>query len=229
MTTQTLTRPARRPLRVAALLPVPAADGPGLASILGRLAVSLSVACVAPAVLFYLTLIAFDVSVAVLVALGWSYAAIGWRWATKRRPSGLLALLVSVMTVRTAVTLMSGNTFIYFFQPVLSDVAIAAVFLVSLATARPIVSRLAGDFYPMTLDIAARPRIQNLFWRLTLMWGLMVLAKGVVSLWLLESQSLVTFVLLKNISMIAMTLLTVTATVSAAVIVARKEGLLPAT
>jgi intracellular septation protein A len=221
MTTQTLTRPAR-PLRVDA-------ERPELTAILRRLAVSLSVACVAPAVLFYLTLVAFDVSAAVLVALAWSYAAIGWRWATKRAPSGLLALLVSAMTVRTAVTLMSGNTFIYFFQPVVSDIVIAALFLLSLATATPIVARLAGDFYPMTVAIAARPRIRRLFWRLTLMWGLMVLAKGVVSLYLLESQPLVTFVLIKNISMISMTLLAVVATVSAAVVVARKEGLLPAT
>jgi intracellular septation protein A len=228
MTTQTLMRPAARPLPDATF-PHPIGERPSLGTILRRLAVSLSVACVAPAVLFYLTLIAFDVSVAVVVALAWSYAAIGWRWATKRAPSGLLALLVSVMTIRSVVTLMSGNTFIYFFQPIVSDVLIAAVFLVSLATARPVVARLAGDFYPMTKALAARPRIRRLFWGLTLMWGLMVLAKGAVSLYLLQSQSLVTFVLVKNISMISMTLLSVAVTVSAAVLVARKEGLLPAT
>jgi hypothetical protein len=188
--------------------------------------VNLWIACVIPALLFYLSLVTFNISVAVVAALVWSYGAIGWRWATNRRRSGLLALTVSVMTVRTVIVLTTGNTFVYFFQPVITDVAVGTVFLLSLATARPMVARLAADFYPMDLDLAARPRIRQLFWRLTLMWALFCLAKAAISFWLLQSQSVVNFVLIKNISVISMTVLVVAATVQASVLVARKEGLL---
>ncbi len=192
-----------------------------------KLSVSVLVACVIPAALFYLAMVAAGISTAVVVALLWSYGAIGWRWATRRAPSGLLAITVAIMTVRSIFTLSTGDTFVYFFQPVISDGVVAAVFLLSLVTARPVVARLAGDFYPMTRDLATRPRVRRLLWRLTLLWGLVCLVKGAVSFWLLESQSLVTFVLVKNITTISLTILAVVATVLAAVLVARKEGLLP--
>jgi hypothetical protein len=76
------------------------------------------------------------------------------------------------MTVRSVVALATGDTFLYFLQPVISDGVIATGFLLSLATARPVVARLAADFYPMDLDIANRPRIRRLLWNLTLMWGM---------------------------------------------------------
>ena len=202
------------------------AHRPCLRAIIRRLGVNLWVACVVPALLFYVVLVTVNVSAAVLVALAWTYLAMVWRWATGRRMSGLLLFTVAVMTVRTVFTLATGNTFIYFFQPVVSDGVVATLFLISLVSARPVVARLAADFYPMDREVAERPRIRRLFWHLTLMWALFSLVNGGVSLWLLESQSLVDFVLIKNISIISMTGLVVAVTVCASVLVARKEGLL---
>jgi hypothetical protein len=201
---------------------------PCLRSILNGIAVSLTVACLIPALLFYLTLLIAGVDTAVVVALVWSFGAVGWRRVTRRSPSGLLAITVVVMTVRSVAALASGNTFVYFLQPVVSDGVVASVFLLSLLTARPLVARLAADFYPMTLELAGRPGIRRLLWRLTLLWGVVCLAKGLVGFWLLESQSLMTFVLVKNITLISMTLLATVATIAASVLVARKEGLFPA-
>jgi len=199
---------------------------PQLKAVIARLSLSLLVACVIPAVLFYVCLVAINVWAALVAALVWTYSAIGWRMATRRRMSGLLLLTVGVMTLRTAVALGSGDTFLYFLQPIATDVLIASVFFVSLATARPVVARLASDFYPMDEDIAERPRIQRLFWRLTLMWALLCFAKATLTLWLLESQSLETFVLFKSVTVLSLNILAVTVTVVAAVAVARKEGLL---
>jgi intracellular septation protein A len=190
------------------------------------MAVNISVACIVPAVLFYVALVTIGITAAVVVALMWTYGAIAWRWATKRPMSGLLILTVSVMTIRTAFTLATGDTFVYFLQPIVSDGLVAAIFLVSLATARPVVARLAADFYPIDVDVARRPRIRRLFWHLTLMWAVVGLAKGGVGLWLLQSQSLVDFVLIKNIAVISLTGAAVVVTVWASLTVARKEGLL---
>jgi hypothetical protein len=68
--------------------------------------------------------------------------------------------------------------------------------------------------------------VRRLFWRLTLMWGVICLAKGVVTVWLLRSQTQADFVMLKNAAMIAMTALAVAATIWLSAVVARKEGLL---
>jgi hypothetical protein len=202
------------------------AHRPCLKALFHRLAASLSVACVVPAALFYVTLVAFNITVAVLAALAWSYGAIAWRWVTNRAPSSLLGLTVTVMTVRTALVLSTGNTFIYFVQPILANGVVALMFLLSLATARPVVARMASDFYPMDDDLAARPRIRRLFARLTVMWAAVCVVKGLVSFWLLQSQSIADFVLIKNITILAMTVLAVAITVRASVVVARKEGLL---
>ena len=187
---------------------------------------SLLLACVVPAVLFSSALVVFSISPALVVALAWAVAVMVWRSATKRRFSGLLMLTLAIMTVRTVFALATGNTFVYFIQPVFADAAVATVFLASLLAARPAIARLAGDFYPMDDEMAARPRVRRLFWRLTLMWGLVILAKASVTLWLLESQSTVDFVLIKSAAIVVLTGAGAVATIGLAAAVARKEGML---
>ncbi|HET9996698.1 MAG TPA: VC0807 family protein [Nocardioides sp.] len=196
---------------------------------MARVAVSLATAVFAPAALLWLMLVIFNIATAVLVALGWMVGAMGWRWATGRRLSGLLLLTLGIMTVRTAFTLVTGNTFIYFVQPVFADFAVAAIFLGSLWSARPVVARLAPDFYPMSAAVAARPEMRDLFRRLTLMWGLVILVKGTITLWLLESLSTVNFLLIKGGAIITLTVTAAVVTIVWSVIVGRQEGILRAT
>jgi intracellular septation protein A len=196
--------------------------------VVGRVALSLLVACAIPAALFYTCFRLADVWTAIIAALGWTYGAIAWRGLTRRRTSGLLLLTASLMTARTAIALATDSTFLYFLQPIISDGLVATVFLLSLVTARPMVARLAGDFYPMDEELSLRPRIQRLFWYLTLLWGTLCLGKATVTFWLLQSQSLQTFVLVKSVGVLTINALAVATTIGAAVVVARKEGLLGA-
>lgn len=198
---------------------------PTLRAVVGRTVASLAVAVIAPAVLFTVALVVFDVTEALLAALGWVVGAMGWRWCTGRPVSGLLLLTLGIMTVRTAFTLATGNTFVYFVQPVFADAAVAALFLGSLCTARPLVARIAPDFYPVDAALAARPSVHRLFRRLTVLWGVVVAAKGTVTLWLLLSQSMVDFVLIKNGAIIAMTVAAAATTVLLAAVAGRREGL----
>ena len=197
-----------------------------LRDILVRVAVSLGTAVVVPGVLFWTTLVTFNIATAVVAALVWMVSAMSWRWATNRRVSGLLLLTVGILTAKTAVTLATGNTFIYFAQPVLVDITVATIFLGSLWSSRPVIARLAPEFYPMDAAFAARPEVRSHLRRLTLMWGLVILAKGCVTLWLLESLSTANFVLIKSSAIITLTLLAATTTVAMSAIVARREGLL---
>jgi uncharacterized membrane protein len=187
---------------------------------------SLVTAVIVPTALFAVTLVIFNITVAVLVALAWMAGAMWWRRSAQRPISGLLVLGLAIMTIKTGITLATGNTFIYFVQPIFVDATVATVFLGSLLSARPVVARLAPDFYPMDAAIAERPRIRRLFRHLTLMWGLVILAKGSITLWLLVSLSTVDFVLIKGGAIISLTLATATATVVWSVLVGRREGLL---
>jgi uncharacterized membrane protein len=199
---------------------------PTLGAVIRRVSLSLVIACAIPAAMFYVTFRLYGVWPAIFAALLWSYGAIAWRAATGRRTSGLLVLTAAVMTARTAVALATDSTFLYFLQPIITDAALGLVFLASLAGARPMVARLAGDFYPLDDELRLRPRIRRLFFGLTLMWGLLCAGKATITLWLLLSQSLETFVLVKSVSMVTINGLAVVGTIALAASVGRKEGLL---
>jgi uncharacterized membrane protein len=199
---------------------------PDLREIVVRVTVSLLVAVVAPAVLFATTVVVFNVATGMIVALGWMGGMISWRAATGRCVSVLLVLTGAIMAVKTGITFATGNTFIYFVQPVFVDAIVASLFLGSLWSAQPLVARLAPDFCPMSSELAARPRIRRLLRSLTLMWGLVILVKGTVTLWLLVSLSTVDFVVIKGGTILMLTAAAVAATVVWSVVVGRHEGLL---
>lgn len=195
-------------------------------AVIKRVSLSLLIAVIVPAVVFYGFFVLAGVWTAIIAALVWSYGAIAWRAVTKRRTSGLLILAAILLTGRTALSIAADSPWLYFLQPVISDGIVAVLFLISLANARPMVARLAGDFYPMDHDLAMRPRVRRLFWHLTLFWGVLGLARATMTLWLLQTQSLETFVLVKGISMLVINVVAAFATIALAALVARKEGLM---
>lgn len=199
---------------------------PSLGAVLRHLGLSLSTAIIIPTLLFYLVLVAGNVWMALIAAMAWCYAALAWRVGTRRRTSVLLWITLVGLTVKTALAFASGNTFIYFLQPALADAMVAVAFLLSLVTARPLVARVAADFYPMDAELACRPRIQRLFWRLTLLWAVICGVKAVVLLWSLQSVSMTSYVTIKTVVEPVAALGGVAVTVFLAVRVARHEGLL---
>jgi hypothetical protein len=224
LATRPTTRPATDPAGRAADAAGP--ERPRLGTIIRRVSLSLLIAVVIPAVMFYAFVVTAGVWVAIFAALAWSYGAIAWRLVTRRRTSGLLILTAIVMTGRTAVALLTDSTFLYFLQPIISDGVVATTFLLSLVSARPMVARLAGDFYPMDHELAMRPRIRRLFRHLTVLWAALTVGKALMTLWLLQSQSVETFVLVKGIGVLLLNAAAVAVTIAAAAAVARKEGLL---
>lgn len=213
--TQTPTGPDEAPVR------------PRLGAIVKHLALALLTANVIPSALFYLCLVAGNIWLALISALTWCYGALAWRISTKRRASGLLYLALVGLTVKTTFAFASGSTFIYFLQPALTEALVALLFAASLLTARPIVSRLANDFYPMDEDLASRPVIQQLFWRLTLLWAVICGAKAALSLWLLHSVSMTSYAATKSVITPSAAICGAALTVLLAVRVGRREGLLP--
>src|SRR5439155_24302685 len=88
-------------------------------------------ATVIPLVLFYAFLWTAGVWGALGAAFVWSWFAIGRRALTGQRIPGILVLGALGITARTIVAFASGSVFVYFLQPSLTTLAVAAAFLIS--------------------------------------------------------------------------------------------------
>ena len=155
-------------------------------------------ATVVPLLVFYSFLWLTGVWGGLIGALAWSYTAIIRRLVTGRSVPGLLVLGVIGMTARTVVAALSGSVFVYFLQPTLTTVLIAGVFLLSVPAGRPIAERLAGDFCPLPAAFISSPPVRRFFARITVLWAFVQLTNAAVSVWLLLTQPVGTYVLAKS-------------------------------
>jgi len=199
-----------------------------LGTVARRAGVNLSIGCLVPAAVFYTLFAVAGVWFAILTTLAWSYGTLAWRALTGRRTSALLVLTTAVLTGRTAIALVTANPFVYFLQPVLSDALLGAAFVASLSLGRPLAGRIAGDFYPVDEELAARARIARLFRGLTLLWGVLWLAKATLGLWLLLTLPLETYVPVKAGLALGINIASGVITLTAVAHVARRERLLRA-
>ena len=182
-------------------------------------------ATIVPAALFYAGLLTAGLGAAYLAALSWSYAALARRVVRHQPVPAILVIGVIGITVRTLVAVVSRSSFVYFFQPVLASVAMAGVFLISVAVGRPLIATLAGEFWPLTPEVTARPGVLRLFRRLTLLWAAVNLASAALTTGLLVSLPLGPFLALKQLSGLGLTAGAVCLTVSMSLRTARREDI----
>src|SRR5262245_10718519 len=157
-------------------------------------------ATVVPLLVFYAALWLVGVWGGLIGALVWSYTAIVRRLVMGRPVPGLLVLGVIGLTARTVVAALSGSVFVYFLQPTLTTVLIAGVFLASVPAGRPIAERLAGDFCPLPATFIGSPPVRRFFARITVLWAFVQLANAALSIWLLITQPVGTYVLAKSVT-----------------------------
>jgi intracellular septation protein A len=190
-----------------------------------RLVPYLVEATLVPLLLFYAFLVTQGLTWAFVAALAWTYGAVIRRVAGRRPIPALLALASLGITVRTAIYLCSGNTFVYFVQPILRTLATSAVLAASVVVGRPLIGRFAADFCPLTDDVRARPAIEGLFRRLTYLWAAVNLAAATVSLTLLLTVPTAVFVGATTLTAWTFTGTGVVLTVADSVRTARSEAL----
>lgn len=162
-------------------------------------------ATLVPLALFYAAMWATGVWGALGAALAWSYGAIGWRLATGRRVPGVLLLGAAGLTARTLIAMASGSVFVYFLQPSLGTVVVAGIFLMSVPAGRPLAQKLAADFCPIPDAFAVQPKVRSFFARVSVLWGFVFLVNAGMTIWLLVSQSLGVYLLVKTVASAALT------------------------
>ncbi|HET7718409.1 MAG TPA: VC0807 family protein [Acidimicrobiales bacterium] len=136
---------------------------------------------------------------AVLAALAWSLACIAWRLATGRKVPGLVVLSAIGLTAKTVLAVATGSTVAYFLQPTITTALVGTAFLVSVPLGRPLAERLALDFCPFEPGTAEHPHVRRFFVRLSLLWALTSITNACLTLWLLLTQPVATFVVVKSV------------------------------
>jgi hypothetical protein len=182
-----------------------------------------------PAAVFLLTNSFLGPRSAMLAVLVCACVSAAWR---KRRGSSLPALVVVALlglSVRTLVGLVSGNTFVYFVQPIATMLAIATVFFLSVLAGRPLVARIAHDFCPITPDVSRRPAVVQFFAGLTVLWAGAQLVTAGATLSLLLSLDTSLFVVVKPIVSLSISAAAIAITIRWALRIAHREKLVFAT
>ncbi|HLN17038.1 MAG TPA: VC0807 family protein [Acidimicrobiales bacterium] len=150
---------------------------------------------IVPFALFYSVLVIGGFREALIAALAWSYLALVRRLKRGERVSMLLALGTILLTVRTAVSFVTGSAFLYFAQPLATAVVVSLVLVGSAIIGRPVTQRFAHDFCPIGPEVMARPLVQRFFIRISLLWAAVLMLNAGIVFWLLVSSSLRAFVL----------------------------------
>lgn len=156
------------------------------------------VAKVMPLVLFLGFLELVGLTGALISALAWSLGVIIKRHSSGERVPGLVVLSAIGLIAKTIVAIITGNVIVYFLQPTISTALVGFAFLASLRFGTPLAERLAHDFCPFDDDTAEHPMLQLFFRRLSLLWAGTSLINAGFTLWLLFTQPVTTFVVVKS-------------------------------
>jgi intracellular septation protein A len=135
---------------------------------------------------------------AIAGALAWSILVVGTRLALRRPVPTIVLLGVGALALRTALALAAHSSFVYFLQPTVGTATVGICLILSAMAGRPLVLRLARDFCPLPDDVMAHSHLRRFFLGISVLWGVVQLLNASLTLWLLLSQSIGTFVLLRT-------------------------------
>lgn len=164
-----------------------------------------------PLALFMVGLRVLGVWGAMIAGLVWVYSAILVRAVTRRPIPGILLLGALTITARTAIALASGSVVVYFLQPSLGTMLVAGAFLLSVPLDKPLAGRLAADFCPLPDDVHTNTHIRRFFRQVSLLWAFAWTMQTAITVYLLFSQSIGTFVVMRSVVSTGVTLLAIAA------------------
>ncbi|MEU4830031.1 VC0807 family protein [Streptosporangium sp. NPDC023615] len=151
-----------------------------------------------PVLVFYVALLFTGPGVALGVAAAWVYGGVAWRLVRGDEAPGTLLLAAGTITVRVALTVATGNPIVFFLQPCLGVFCVSMGFLLTAPLRRPLIRRVVADLVPLPDHVTEHPRMRRFFVWQSVLWGCAQLLNAVLSLWLLLSQSLQTYLLVRT-------------------------------
>ena len=175
-------------------------DMPGWRPILRQVLTRVFLVSLLPMAVFYVSLSLFGLRIAALTTATLYYGALLTR-VLRRKPVLAAALFTAgFLTLRIVVVFCTGSAFLYFVQPVIGTVAVATVFAASALVGRPILDRLAHDFWPFSAELSTQLRQARFFSWLSAVWAVAYCVNAVGTLWLLTNASLNGFIVIKAVA-----------------------------
>ncbi|MFF5213311.1 VC0807 family protein [Streptosporangium sp. NPDC000396] len=171
---------------------------PRLTSLVRQAVPKLLEGVVAPLAVFYAALAVLGLNGALIAAVSWVYAGVGWRLIRRIPVPGTMILAAIAITARALLGLWTGSAVIYFLQPELGTICISMAFLASIRLNRPLVQKLTLDYIHLPSSVLKHERVRRFFARITLLWAFVLLANSTVSIWLLLHQSIGTYLLVRT-------------------------------
>lgn len=161
---------------------------------------------VVPLGLFTVVVHSLGMGSALWASLLWSGCALGRRVVRGHRISGVLVVTGVGTAFRLATVVWVASPFVFFLQPVLATVACAVAFGLSVPLGRPMAARLGADLVPLAEGDWVEPEVRSACRRLSLVWCGALLANAGLTLWLLSTLDVATFVLLRPLVGVVTTL-----------------------
>ncbi|WP_433369761.1 VC0807 family protein [Streptosporangium sp. CA-115845] len=182
------------------LMPAPTAPIalPRLGALLRHAAPRVFESMMLPVLVFYVALIFTNSHVALAVAALWVYGGVAWRLVRRSEAPGTLMLAAGTITVRVVLTVATGNPIVFFLQPCLGVFCVSMGFLLTAPLRRPLIRRVVADLVPLPDQVTEHPRMRRFFVSQSVLWGCAQLLNAVLSLWLLLSQTLETYLLVRT-------------------------------
>ncbi|MGC5012399.1 VC0807 family protein [Streptosporangium sp. DT93] len=176
---------------------------PRLAALARQAAPRILEGVIAPLAVFYAALAVLGLKGALIAAVTWVYAGVGWRLIRRVPVPGTMILAVIAITVRALLGFWTGSAVLYFLQPELGTICISMVFLASVRFNRPLVQKLTLDYIHLPSAVLKHERVRRFFARITLLWAFVLLANSSVSIWLLLHNSIGTYLLVRTAAVAA--------------------------
>ncbi|MEU7989654.1 VC0807 family protein [Streptosporangium canum] len=151
-----------------------------------------------PVAVFYAGMVLFGLYGALAVAVAWVYGGIAWRLVKRRPVPGTVMLAAGTITVRAVLAGATGSPVLFFLQPCLGVFCASMGFLCTAKLRRSLAQRVATDLVPLPEHLLEHPRMRRFFVWQSVLWGCAQLLNALLSLWLLLSQPLETYLLVRT-------------------------------
>ncbi|MEO3814373.1 VC0807 family protein [Sphaerisporangium sp. B11E5] len=155
-------------------------------------------AMILPVAVFYVGLLLAGVTGGLVMAVVWVYGSAALRLARRETVPGTVLLAMLAITARVALALVTGDLVVYFLQPTLGVFCAGFAFLTTAGARRPLIERVTTDLVPLPGHLVGHPRMRRLFVQLSLLWGAAQFLNGTLSLWLLFSAPIQTYLIVRT-------------------------------
>jgi intracellular septation protein A len=147
-----------------------------------------------PMLLFYVTWKLAGLAAGILAATVLAMAS--WRWEVRRERPGVMARVTLALVLgQAAIGLIADDARVYLAQPVLIGAMYGLAFLGSAVLGRPLAGTFATEMYEFPPEVRASATFRKVFGRVSMAWGVYLLARSVVRILVLTRSSVDAFML----------------------------------